>query len=470
MGEKTMIANLKPYPEYIESRLPWLGMVPKHWETRRSKYLFLETDKRSTTGTETRLSMSQKHGLIPSSKIDEQPLVAESNVGGKICELGDLVLNRLKAHLGVLALSPMHGLVSPDYTVFRPIGNVSSQYFCFLYRSPYCGQELRRRAKGIVEGFWRLYTDDFYDILVPVPPISEQAAIVKFLNWSNHRLDRAIKAKHKIIALLTEQKQAIIHRAVTKGNDPKVKMKASGIPLFGEIPDHWVVKPLKHFVKINDRTLGETTDPAYEFRYIDIGCVQTGKLVKDPETIRFSKAPSRARRVLSAGDTIISTVRTYLKAVWFVGKDAQNLIASTGFAVCSPNSDLDPEYLHYILQDASFVDQVTANSIGIAYPAIAESVLARLRIVVPLSKAEQLDLKVIIKTQIEPLASAISRLEREILLLREYRTRLVADVVTGKLDVREAAAKLPDEPLPETLENIDELAEDIVSSDEEIAA
>ena len=105
-----MIAGLKPYPEYKESGLPWLRLAPGHWDVRRSRYLFREVDQRSISGTETRLSMSQRHGLIPSSQVEERRLVAESNVGGKLCEPGDLVLNRLKAHLGVLAVSPMRAV------------------------------------------------------------------------------------------------------------------------------------------------------------------------------------------------------------------------------------------------------------------------------------------------------------------------------------------------------------------------
>jgi type I restriction enzyme S subunit len=109
-----MIDGLMPYPAYKESGLPWLSQIPVDWRVRRSKYLFREVDERSKTGKETRLSMSQKHGLIPSSEIEEKRLESESNVGGKICEPGDLVLNRLKAHLGVLALAPQRGIVSPD--------------------------------------------------------------------------------------------------------------------------------------------------------------------------------------------------------------------------------------------------------------------------------------------------------------------------------------------------------------------
>ena len=163
------------------SGISWVGDIPKHWEVLRSKYHFREVDERSVNGDETHLSMSQKLGLVPSSKIEEKRLVSESYVGAKVCKPGDLVFNRLKAHLGVFALAPEAGLVSPDYTVFRAARDLEARYFEAVYRTPACRIELRQRAKGIVQGFWRLYTDDFYDIRLPVPPVDEQRYIMKTL-------------------------------------------------------------------------------------------------------------------------------------------------------------------------------------------------------------------------------------------------------------------------------------------------
>ena len=136
------------------------------------------------------------------------------------------------------------------------------------------------------------------------------------------------------------------------------------------------------------------------------------------------------------GDTIISTVRTYLKAIWYVSEDADDLIASTGFAVLTPGSGVEPEYLGYVIQSSPFVNRVTANSIGIAYPAIAETVLGRFPVALPPTLNEQQAIVARIKTESAPLDDAIARTEDEIKLIREYRDRLIADVVTGQVDVR----------------------------------
>lgn len=202
-------ARLKP------SGLEWLGDVPERWEILRSRYVFREFDKRSVTGKETHLAMSQRFGLIPSSMLEERRLVSESYVGAKLCEKGDLILNRLKAHLGVFALAKEPGIVSPDYTVFRNIRPISVQYFEQVLRSQGCRKELRIRAKGIVEGFWRLYTDDFYEIQLPVPPLEEQHAIIEFLDLHCAKINLAIHHAEQEIALIQEYHTRLITDVVT---------------------------------------------------------------------------------------------------------------------------------------------------------------------------------------------------------------------------------------------------------------
>lgn len=203
------LIHLKP------SGVDWLGEIPSHWDVLRSKFIFREIDKRSTTGNETHLSMSQKLGLVPSSMIEERRLMSESYVGAKICEKDDIVLNRLKAHLGVFALAAQQGLVSPDYTIFRAIRKVNPRYFELLLRTPACRVELRKRAKGIVQGFWRLYTDDFYNIRLAVPPIEEQNAIVAYLDDELRELNHAIEKINDEVELIREYRTRLISDVVT---------------------------------------------------------------------------------------------------------------------------------------------------------------------------------------------------------------------------------------------------------------
>ena len=160
----------------------WLGDIPEHWQVMRCKYLFSERDERSQDGLEQHLSMSQKYGLVPDSQLDERRMLSESYVGGKLCDKDDLVLNRLKAHLGVFALAPQSGVISPDYTVLRPnTERILPSFAETVLKSDCCRGELRIRVRGIIEGFWRLYTNDFNTIVLPVPPLDEQAKIMGYI-------------------------------------------------------------------------------------------------------------------------------------------------------------------------------------------------------------------------------------------------------------------------------------------------
>ena len=164
---------------------------------------------------------------------------------------------------------------------------------------------------------------------------------------------------------------------------PYPAYKASGVEWLGDVPEHWEVKRLKNWLNVNQVVLLEDTDPDYMFDYLDIGSVGTGRLIVKPDRIRFKTSPSRARRVVRSGDTVVSTVRTYLKAVWHAEDSSGDLIASTGFAVLTPRSGTFPKFVSYFCQSNPFTDRVTAESRGIAYPAIAESKLRTFEASVP---------------------------------------------------------------------------------------
>ena len=218
--EKQAIVNqavtqgLDPNVRLKPSGVEWLGDVPEHWETMRTRFLLKEVDTRSTSGKETHLSMSQTLGLVPSHLV-EQSLISDSYVGGKLCREGDLVLNRLKAHLGVFALAKQSGVISPDYSVFRKRGSVKMEYFLKVLRLPALRTELRVRAKGIVEGFWRLYTEDLFDIRLPVPSSGEQHAIIEYLDKTTADVDTAIVRARRQIELLQEYRTRLIADVVT---------------------------------------------------------------------------------------------------------------------------------------------------------------------------------------------------------------------------------------------------------------
>lgn len=199
-----------------DSGVEWIGEVPAHWKTMRCKYLFKERDERSEEGKEQHLSMSQKYGLVPDDQLDERRMLSESYKGGKLCYQDDLVLNRLKAHLGVFALAPQLGVISPDYTVLMPNkSRIVSAYAETVLKSIRCRGELHVRVRGIVEGFWRLYTDDFNTIVLPVPPLDEQSEIMRYIAEYRNSTKVYCDILSQEIAALQELKTRIVFDVVT---------------------------------------------------------------------------------------------------------------------------------------------------------------------------------------------------------------------------------------------------------------
>ena len=224
---KAVTRGLNPDAPLKPSGIPWLGDIPAHWEVMRAKYLFREVDKRSKEGKETHLAMSQRLGLVPSHLVGSA-MRSESYAGAKLCQENDLVLNRLKAHLGVFALAKQSGVISPDYSVFRIRVAISMEYFESTLKSSACRRELRIRAKGLVEGFWRLYTDDFYDIRLPVPPQEEQEKIISGITSETRTLTAAIARLDREIELLREYRTRLTADVVTGKLD--VREAAKSLP------------------------------------------------------------------------------------------------------------------------------------------------------------------------------------------------------------------------------------------------
>ena len=210
------------------------------------------------------------------------------------------------------------------------------------------------------------------------------------------------------------------------------QMKPSGIDWIGDIPESWKVRPLKYLAKCNQDVLLETTAPDYSFRYVDIGSVTYERGITGYQELRFEDSPSRARRKVSVGDTIISTVRTYLKAIAIIS-DSENVIVSTGFAVYTPDEAIYPQYLYYFCKSEGFVQEIDKNSYGIAYPAINTDLLSRICIAYPCYE-EQQAIADFLDKECAQIDSITADLEKQIELLQQYKKSLITETVTKGLD------------------------------------
>lgn len=209
--------------------------------------------------------------------------------------------------------------------------------------------------------------------------------------------------------------------------------KDSGAAIVGAVPHHWQMKPVKAIASINDDVLTETTEPTYELTYVDIGSVSLGSGIESTATFTFKDAPSRARRLVRDGDVIISTVRTYLKAIASIVEPPENLVVSTGFAVVRPLDTITPGFAKYALQSPAFVDAVISRSTGVSYPAINASDLARIALPVP-PRDEQSSIAAFLDREISKIDALIAEQERLLELLAEKRQAAISHAVTRGLN------------------------------------
>jgi type I restriction enzyme S subunit len=448
-----MITSLKPYPAYKDSGLPWLGQVPGHWEVIPNRALFNEVNDRNHPGEEmlsvtiTKGIVKQKALLEGSSKKDSSKLDRSAY---KLVQPRDIAYNKMRAWQGAIGASAMRGIISPAYVVMRLRSEYDlPSYFHHLYRTPQFAKEAERWSYGITSDMWSLRPEHFKMIYSPLPPPSEQAAIVRFLDWANGRLERAIRAKRKIIALLNEQKQAIIHKAVTRGLDPSVRLKPSGIPWLGEIPEHWAVRRLKNVCRVQggyafpSAAFGNTGIPVVRMNNLRRGVLSFNAVVRIPETECVSNFSLKAGDILYGLSGSIGATGSLGNYAVVTEHDLPAMLNQRVARFIWQRDKIDPSFLIQLIQSSIFYEQVLADTTGTAQFNVSTTDIENVAIGLP-PLHEQAYIVSRIRESIAPLGTAISRLEREIELLREYRTRLVADVVTGKLDVREAAAKLPD--------------------------
>lgn len=212
---------------------------------------------------------------------------------------------------------------------------------------------------------------------------------------------------------------------------PYPHYKASGIEWLGELPDGWKIRRIKYITSINDETLPESTDPEFEFFYVDIGSVNFVDGITRREQMIFEDAPSRARRRVKEGDTIVSTVRTYLRAIAPIKNVADTLIVSTGFAVIRPQK-IEPTYLSYALRELSFVENVVARSVGVSYPAVNPSEIVDISVAYP-SPAEQIAISNFLDQATGKIDTLVRKKQSLIELLKEKRTALISRMVTRGL-------------------------------------
>lgn len=406
-----------------DSGIPWIGLFPERWSLQRYKRVFRERDERSKNGTETLLSVSAYTGVSPRSNLvveGELEHRAASLEGYKICHPGDLVMNIMLAWNRAQGITKFDGIVSPAYSVFEVISDSDHRFLDYLVRCDTTCAYFKAWSYGIIESRLRLYPETFGSLFCALPTLDEQRIIADHLDRATFRIDTLVAKKTRFIELLREKRQALITHAVTKGLDPKVPMKDSGVEWLGSIPQNWSTKRLRFVCDVTTGsrdTINATEDGAYPF------------YVRSQEVARIDTYSADCEAVLTAGDG-----------------------AGVGKVYHYANGKFDFHQRVYMMHNFRhvrgkfFFHYLSSLFAAVALDGGAKSTVDSLRmpvfknfqITVP-SLEEQDQILRFLEDGTDRIDTLIAKTERSIELLREHRTALITAAVTGKLDLRATA-------------------------------
>ena len=434
------------YPIYKPSGVPWLGDVPEHWEVRRTKTVLQERSEKGFPH-EPLLAATQTKGVVRKEHYENRTVLALKDLHLlKLVRVGDFVIS-LRSFQGGIEYAREQGIISPAYTVLYPADPFVHAYLALLFKSKPYIENLTLHVTGIRQGQNIDYTELNRSYL-PLPPLPEQRDIVRYLDYVDRRIHRYISVKQKLIALLEEEKQAIINQVVTRGLDPNVCLKPSRVEWLGDVPDHWERCRLRNVVSIV--TTGSRGWSSYASDtgplFIRVANLNRGSLeLRFDDTVRLTlpETSEVTRTRIRAGDLLIS-VTAYIGSVGLAPEGFEEAYVSQHVARCQPRPGSSPRWLGYVLLSTVGQTHGKISLYGGTKDGLSLDDVKDYQILLP-PLHEQLAITDHIDKISAAIDAAIARAWRQIELLQEYRTKLIADVVTGKLDVRRAAAHLPDE-------------------------
>lgn len=447
---RRVTAALKPFPAYTDSGARWLGEVPEHWTVLPHRALFMEIKERDHPEEEM-LSVTIMRGVIKQEALLQSGSKKDSSNEDKsayklVCP-GDIAYNKMRAWQGAIGVSTFRGIVSPAYVVVRPRGENNPRYFHYLFRTPGFAKEAERWSYGITSDMWSLRPEHFRMICSCLPPLDEQIAIVRYLDHVGRRVRRYIRDKQRLIALLEQQKQAVAHSAITGQIDvrtgkPYSAYKDSHVMWLGNVPEHWSLKRLKFLVRLASGQV-DPREPENRVKILVApNHIRSGSgSITRLETAEDQGADSGKYEV-GQGQVIYSKIRPNLRKAAIAPCDC--LCSADMYPMTVRESELRPRYFVLLLLSEPFTRYAVDCSMRVAMPKVNREALGESWLWYP-DLEEQDRILRFIDARAETINHAIERSKREVTLLREFQVRLATDVATGKLDVREVAAQLPEE-------------------------
>jgi len=463
---------LSCYSKYRESEQTWLEKVPASWLERRAKVTFREVDERSTEGKEELLSVSHMTGVTPRSQKSVTMFKAATYAGHKLCRPGDIVINTMWAWMGALGESRYTGIVSPAYGVYRchRHGAFAPGYLDYLLRTQTYISEYICRSTGIRSSRLRLYPDNFLRIPLLQPPLEEQRSIVAYLRAQDREIAKLIQGKRRLIDLLNEQKQTIIHHAVTRGLSAEAPLKSSAMDCLGNVPAHWSISPLKAIATVQfsgvDKHSRADELPVRLCNYTDVykNDFITEDLAFMPATATEAEI---SRFTLTVGDVLLTkdseTADDIGVPALVRSLPKEGVVCGYHLAMIRPRPSVATgEFIFRALSDKPIARQFHLAANGVTRFGLTKCDVKNAVIPFP-QISEQKQICNHIAARFTPLDKSITATHREIELIREYRDRLISDIVTGQIDVRgsqlPAGESIEDDEVLQALDEPDEADE-----------
>ncbi|MFB9159810.1 restriction endonuclease subunit S [Chromobacterium violaceum] len=432
--------SLRPYAEYKDSGVAWLGEVPAHWEMKPLWTLYRRS-KRTNFPDEELLSVYRDFGVIPkSSRDDNNNRPSEDLSLYQFVNPGDLVINKMKAWQGSVAISEYRGIVSPAYFVYESLHSGDSRYFHYLMRSIEYTAGYLSISKGIRINQWDLEPQYHSRMPILVPSVDERKQIAKILDHETAKIDALIAEQEKLIALLAEKRQAVISHAVTKGLNPDAPMKDSSIPWLGEVPAHWDVKALRRVVSLNpskSEVAHFPKDSEVSFLPMEAIC-ENGDLILD----RFRKLSEveTGYTYFRNGDVTIAKITPCFengKGGVMTGLLNDFGFGTTELIVVRPDLNfISAGYLNCIFKSKIFRSESERSMYGAGgQKRVSDDFVRNLTWAIP-PASEQNNIERLINTQSQQFELLKNNAQTAISLLKERRSALISAAVTGKIDVR----------------------------------
>ncbi len=436
---------MKGYPEYKDSGAVWLGKVPSHWKTIPTKRFFrLIAEPAPANNDFELLSVYTDIGVKPRKELKQKGNKASTTDGYWLVNKGDIVVNKLLAWMGAVGHSEYFGVTSPAYDILRPTQPFNTKFYHYLFRSKMAQQEFKRWSKGIMEMRLRLYFDQLGQIIMPFPPEDEIEKIVTYLDHKTTRIDNLISEKQNFIKLLKEKRKALISHVVTKGLDPNVKMKESGIEWIRDVPEHWEVKPLKSVGSIlSGYAFDSTSFIDKGITVLKISNVQTLTLDwSDKSYVDEHLFKSLKRFAVLDGDIVFALTRpiisTGIKAA-IANIGSKKVLLNQRNACFRMFQDYLKTFFYHVLFSQYFIAQFENSIDGTGQqPNISPVDIGNIKVFCP-PFYEQEDISNFLDSELSRIDALLSEVNQSIELLKEYRTALISAAVTGKIDVRDHA-------------------------------